>query len=192
MCARQLCPTLVVSSLLAVTGCGCIQNWPHQLDFTRPANPYTTQNPPPTISSPPPAVTRAQPPASSTQAKTHRHKRATKKVAAKTTTGPSDNHGTAGTQGEQEDHQKLAPAVTLVGGAADQNRAQTLVQKATENLSKIDRNSLKGENVAKYDQIQGFVNTARHALDEQNYELAFALANKAVSLTDQLKQKTPQ
>jgi hypothetical protein len=130
-------------------------------------------------------------PPPATQAKTHRRKRAAKKVAAKNVTQPSETSNDIELQNEQESHPKPAPAVTLVGGVADQARAQRIVQNAAERLSKIDRNSLKGDNVTKYDQIQGFVNSAQRALDERNYELAYALASKAVSLTDQLHQKTP-
>jgi hypothetical protein len=190
VCARQVRPTLVVWSLLAVTVCGCsAQNWPPQLNFTPPPNPYAAQKLSPTANASPP-VAREQPPTVKTQAKAHRRKHAAKKVAAKTTTALPDNAAVTEAPNGQGEHERSAPAVTLVGGAADQNRAQALVHKASENFAKIDRNSLKGENVAKYDQIQGFVNAAQHALDEQNYELAFALATKAVSLTDQLKEKT--
>jgi SLT domain-containing protein len=192
---RHLATALLISSLLAAAACGCsLENWPSQLRFTPPFSSSTVPNPPSTTIPPPSLVTNEQKSATATthaKAKSRRHKRTTKKVAAQTAPESLDeNIDTTDTSGKQEDRQKPTPAVTLVGGAAEK-RARASVVDATERLSKINRNNLKGENVSKYDQVRGFVDAARHALDERNYELAFALASKATKLTDELNQKVP-
>lgn len=78
------------------------------------------------------------------------------------------------------------PTVTLSGGNASRQHAEKLLNEVDSRLTKIDRAKLAGPDLAVYNQANGFVVSARRALEDQDYVVASSLAQKASTLTGRL------
>ncbi|GEM_PF-3302298 len=189
---------LAVCSFFLVSGCeSIIQHWPPQLNFTPPPNPYKSSPSLASLPTPQPATDSSLKSSPTSKAWNSRKRRKqaskTKKVAAVSQvpnqTPHADNVPGKSVEGAS---QATPPVLSLREvGAADKNAATSMINDATRRLARINRDALPKGKAAEYDQVRGFVAAARQALQDQNYELAYGLASKAVSLSKDLTHTAP-
>ena len=138
-------------------------------------------------------VTRAEPlpaaPPTQVSQQPERHK--SKRTASKSTHSSTPDRQASNVSGNQAPEatapsEAAAPSLTLAGESTSRAEAQLLVDKADRSLAKIDRSKLSASDVTTYYEASGFVSSAQHALDDNDYFAASGLAQKASVLTGRL------
>jgi hypothetical protein len=178
--------------LLVLPLAGCeemIRNWPPQLNFTPPPNPYASGS----YSQKAPSSAPRDSQASKKKEKAARNK-ARKRAAKKTSgthapksskaTAPPEESG-AGAQ-PQSGQASEAPKISLVGTDEYKARAQKLIQETNFKLAAIERSKLDAHQAALYEQARQLTDAGERALESQDYLTASGLAEKASVLAGKI------
>lgn len=172
MSGRLLAAVASASALCALILSGCtgpLANWPF---------PPLMRPPQPAYSPPLYVPSQSPPPAG----ESHTSERSRERQRADSRTRPTQRTPPAAPPAEATPQ----PTVTLAGDGADRDRALRLLDDAGARLSKIDRNKLRADSAATYDQANDFLNAGRKAALDQDYVAATGDAEKASVLADKL------